>query len=377
MTRSPRLLVSVLAAILGIMAAAGLPASQARRSPKPPPTTTTTTTPPPIPGALRFGIYPWGAAGCVNQCAPSVPENADKSLAAVQQLRGGHPFVMHLYADYTGTSTASADGLISEATWWSANGLQVSAVLRYRPADSSKASGYVPWVRTQTRRLAAIARTVSIQIANEPNNLSPGAGDGSYPGVIDAIAQAVPAARSELVGAGRSDVLVGFNWAAGSTPTTTEPMWSQLLQAGGSAFTAAVGFVAVNVYPGTWSPPSSSSVPTSAQIDATMRSTLDALRFKHMAAAGVGGAAIVVGETGYPTTASRTEATQNAVLTQIVSTVDATKATYGVTDLYWFSLRDGNTASGQLENGYGVMRDDYTPKPAFTTLQHLVATIGA
>lgn len=331
----------------------------------------------PATGRLRFGVYPWGAAGTTSSVAPSVAENADKSLAAVKQLKGSHPFVVHLYADYDGVSSASADGLISETSWWASNGLKIAAVLRYRPADSSKAAGYPAWVRTQTRRLAALSATVSIQIANEPNNMSPGTSDGSYPSVINAIATAVPAAGGEVVAAGRSDILIGFNWAAGPDPTTTDPMWANLKHAGGSAFTQAVGFVGVNVYPGTWSVPSSTSVPTTSQIDATMRSTLDAVRNKHMVATGVDGAAIVLAETGYPTTSSRTQATQDMVLRAIVSAADATKAIYGVTDLYWFALRDANTASNQLENGYGLLRDDYTPKPAFATLQAFVATIGA
>lgn len=43
----------------------------------------------------------------------------------------------------------------------------------------------------------------------------------------------------------------------------------------------------------------------------------------------------------------------------------------------WFSLRDANTASGQLENGYGLLHDDYTPKPAFAAYQQTIATEGA
>ncbi len=327
-------------------------------------------------GALRFGIYPWGSVGASATIAPSVPENADASMAAVQQLRGGHPFVVHLYASYTDTSMATADGMISEATWWSANGLKVAAVLRYTPTDASQAAGYVPWVRALTKRLAAIPGTVSIQIANEPNNLWPGTGDGAFPGVIAAIAAGVPAARRELVADRRPDVLVGFNWASGSAPTTTDPMWRQLRQAGGTAFTSAVGFVAVNTYPGTWSPPSSIVAPTSTQIAAGITSTLKALRLTDMPAAGVGAAAIVIGETGYPTSLMRTEVTQSAVVAAIISTVNSIKATYGVSDLYLFDLRDGNTGSGQLENGYGILHDDYSPKPAFATLQQLVASIG-
>ena len=345
-------------------------------------TPSTTTTPaqspaPPSVDRLRFGVYPWGGVGCVEQCAPAVPENANQSMAMVKQLKGSRTFVVHVYGHYDGVSDASADSLLSEAAWWSSNGLKVAAVLRYRPADAGRAAGYGAWVRTQTRRLAALAGTISIQIANEPNNQAPNAGDGSYPGVINAIATAVPAARAEVVAANRPEILIGFNWAAGESPTTTEPMWAALKQAGGSAFTQAVGFVGVNVYPGTWSPPIATSAITAAQVGATMRSTLDAARNKHLVAAGVGGATLVIGETGYPTTAARSPETQDLVLQAIVEAAEATKAIFGVTGVYWFSLRDGNTASGQLENGYGLLRDDYTPKPAFTTLQGLVASIGA
>ena len=126
-----------------------VPSSQAHRKPGSTTTTTTTTTTIPTPLAtsrLRFGIYPWGAAGTTSSVAPSVTENADKSLAAVRQLKGSHAFVVHLYADYDGVSSESADGLISQTSWWASNGLEIAAVLRYRPADSSKIAGYEAWV---------------------------------------------------------------------------------------------------------------------------------------------------------------------------------------------------------------------------------------
>ena len=177
--------------------------------------------------------------------------------------------------------------------------------------------------------------------------------------------------------AGRPEILIGFNWAAGDNPATTEPMWAALKQAGGTAFTQAVGFVGVNIYPGTWTPLLATGAVTAAQVDATTRNALDAVRNKHMVAAGVGGAGIVIAESGYPTTPARTAATQALVLQSVIGAAEATKAIFGVTGVYWFSLRDGNTASGQLENGYGLLRDDYTPKPAFTMLQGLVAATGA
>ena len=326
---------------------------------------------------LRFGIYPWGTVGCVKRCAPTVAEDAARSLRAVKRLKGRRPFVVHLYGEYTGAAGHSADALMREASWWGSHGLRVAAILRYRPQAGAGPAGYRDWVRVQARRLAALPGTISIQIANEPTNMASDAGDGSYPGVIAAIAAAVPAARAEVVAAGRDDVLIGFNWDAGRRPSVTEPFWAALKTAGGRAFTRAVGFVAVNVYPGTWSAPLSRRAPTNAQIRTTVRSTLHSLRHRHMAAAGVRRAAITIGETGYPTSAERTAATQERVLRAIVAAARTSATSYGVTDLYWFALRDGRSDSGHLESGYGLLRDDYTAKPAFRTLRSLIARTGA
>jgi hypothetical protein len=64
------------------------------------------------------------------------------------------------------------------------------------------------------------------------------------------------------------------------------------------------------------------------------------------------------------------------VLSATVRTVQRVRATYGVTDLRWFSLRDANTGSGQLENGYGLLRSDLSPKAAYWTYRRLVAAGG-
>ena len=45
----------------------------------------------------------------------------------------------------------------------------------------------------------------------------------------------------------------------------------------------------------------------------------------------------------------------------------------GVQACEWFGLRDGLTTAAWSAR-FGILRDDYTPKPAFTALQHLIAT---
>jgi len=47
----------------------------------------------------------------------------------------------------------------------------------------------------------------------------------------------------------------------------------------------------------------------------------------------------------------------------------------GVQAYEWFGLRDGRTTA--TWSALGVLRDDYTRKPAFATLQHLIANQAA
>jgi hypothetical protein len=330
-------------------------------------------------GRLHFGVYPWAGVGTVNPTDPQVADNPARTMAAAKALKGNRTLTMHLYGQYTGIDSGEADALVNDAKWWSDNGMLVEMVLRYRPARADLAAGYVPWARTVATRLAALSGLVAIQIANEPNNTtSAAAGDGAYPGVINAIAYGVPAVRDALVAAGRPDVSVGFNWAAGNSPCTTEPMWSQLRAAGGSAFSSSVGWVGIDVYPGTWSAPSQTTFPTASLVNATITGSLRCLRTRDMIAAGLpASVTITVAETGYPTDAQRSAATQAEVLRQTVASVESVRDKYGVTGLRWFALRDANTASGQLENGYGLLRDDYTLKPAFTAYQQIIAAEGA
>ncbi len=63
-----------------------------------------------------------------------------------------------------------------------------------------------------------------------------------------------------------------------------------------------------------------------------------------------------------------TEATQAAHLSEMISSV-ATNPEWGVRMLLLYQLRDRGTASGQRELQFGLMREDGTPKPAFTVVQ--------
>jgi hypothetical protein len=67
---------------------------------------------------------------------------------------------------------------------------------------------------------------------------------------------------------------------------------------------------------------------------------------------------------------------QVAAMKAAVKGVNAVRRTYNISDYRWFDLRDADSSSSSFESQYGLMRDDYTPKPAFGSYRKLVARLG-
>ena len=83
-----------------------------------------------------------------------------------------------------------------------------------------------------------------------------------------------------------------------------------------------------------------------------------------------------VSETGYPTGPGRSDAMQVTVMKAAADAVYHARGTYNITGFRWFDLRDADSSSSSFERQYGLMRDDYTPKPAFGAYRSLVASLS-
>jgi hypothetical protein len=108
-----------------------------------------------------------------------------------------------------------------------------------------------------------------------------------------------------------------------------------------------------------------------------MVAALRSLR-RHLRGIGIGRATpIHVEENGWPTLPpARTEAEQAQALRAMVRAVDAERGPLHVTDYRWFDLRDHRTASTNFQHHYGLLRDDYSPKPAYGAYRRLVAALS-
>ncbi len=337
--------------------------------------------PPPPP--LRFGIYPGGPAGSVNPKAPPRPENPARRLAALKELAGSKPFVVRLYSAWTGDAAADdvAGWLDGDIAGYTASGLQVELVVRYKPTKLDRVSApsaFADHVRRIVSRYGADPRFVSIQVTNEANIAgAPDAADGAFAGAVEALVKGVIAAKAEVRRAGYGHVRVGFSWAYDERPRASTEFWAALGRVGGSAFSEAVDWVGLDTYPGTWSPALSLSNRLPRRAGRAVKESVRALRDCYMPMAGLGGStSLHVAENGFPTGPGRSELQQARVLAAMVHSVNAIRATYGVTDYRWFDLRDSATADRSVESQYGITRDDYSPKPAFGIYRALIAGHG-
>jgi hypothetical protein len=60
----------------------------------------------------------------------------------------------------------------------------------------------------------------------------------------------------------------------------------------------------------------------------------------------------------------------------LVGAVNDFRGTYNVSDYRWFNLRDGDSTSPNFQVRYGLLRDDYTEKPAFGVYRGLVEQLS-
>jgi hypothetical protein len=330
---------------------------------------------------LVFGIYPGGAAGTVGPSGATRPEEPALRMAALEQLRPpGRRFVLHLYSCYTGTSGWSAAQQVGQQIEeYGQAGFQTELALCYRPGDGGSAAdvgGFVDFVRHAVQSLGPIRGFVAVQVTNEANQGgSPNTSDGYYAGVKDALIEGVVAAKNEIRADGFDQVKVGFNWAL-ATDGAEGAFWGYLRRHGGRRFVNDLDWVGLDIYPGTWGSGLGAgglAAATTSFMDATVRR----LRSSLMPFAGIHRTVpLRITETGYPTGAGRTDAMQLTVMTAAVNAVYRVRGKYNIDGYRWFDLRDADSSSPSFESQYGLMRDDYSPKPAFGAYRALIAGLS-
>jgi hypothetical protein len=336
----------------------------------------------PVRGAppLRFGINPAGFAGAAGPPVAETPESRGKTLDALGRLRSpGKPFVLRLNRLFWSDRAAGIDRFVRLTHVYRRHGYPVEIQVRYHPTSQQEghAGAWVRYVRHVTRRLGGIRGVTALQITNEVNFLAvaPDASDGAFEGAKKALIRGIEAAHRVARRHGFRSLRLGFNWAYRNDPMSEASFWGYLRDHGGPRFVSAVDWVGLDAYPGTVFPPVE---PTAGDYADGMVNAMSVLRECFMPIADLGKSIpIRVEENGWPTGPDRSEARQVTALRRMVGAVSRFRGNYGVSDYRWFDLRDHNTSSPNFQHHYGLLRDDYTRKPAFRVYGRVVRRLEA
>jgi hypothetical protein len=332
---------------------------------------------PRLPGRrLRMGIGPAGRAGAVGPPVPLIPIDYSKTVAALRRLRPPHrPFVLRLNRFFWSNGREGIHHFERLTRLYARHGYKVELQLRYhpRPDQEGHIAAWVRFVRRVVRRFGPNPRVVGLQVANEVNfyEFAPDASDSAFEGARDALIRGVEAAHRLVRERGFDQLEVGFNWAYRTDPAREADFWGYLREHGGKRFARATDWVGLDAYPGTVFPPV--EPPTGTGYRDGMVNAMSVLRECYMPIAGLGAdVPIHVEENGWPTGPGRSEHEQVQALRQMVGAVHDFRGTYNVTDYRWFDLRDHNSSGPNFQQHYGLLRDDYSPKPAFGVYRDLV-----
>jgi hypothetical protein len=283
---------------------------------------------------------------------------------------------------------SGGDGLLAQfqalVARYTSAGQDVELQVRYHPGfgEAGDLGAWQRYVRHVVDAVGSNRRVVAMTITNEVNvTFSPNTSDGAYTGARDALIDGVEAAHDEALRRGDDQLRFGFTYAYRFSPVDDAAFFSYLGAHGGVALQRALGFVGLDFYPGSVYPPAMAPGDT---YRSEMAQALGTLRRCLMPKAGLGaGVPIWITENGVPTGADVTETQQAGDLTQLVDAAQAYSGTFNVTDYRWFNLRDSNSsAAGSLPGAAttfatdGLLRDDYSAKPAFAAFRAAIAVLG-
>jgi hypothetical protein len=334
---------------------------------------------------LRFGIGPRlaGEAGSANT-TPVVPEDFRKRDRALARLRGHRYLAVRLNRLFMSDGERGIRTFKKLANRFTRHGIEVELQVRYHPlpADNGAIAKWLRFVREVVRTFGANRGVTGLQITNEVNfDFSPNTSDGFWKDSVRALVDGVIAAKRESRRYGYRWQKIGFNfaWRNGNYEQDAT-FWSEVARLGGRRLRRATDYVGIDIYPGTYTPgillPSS---PPIVNLGDAFLEGLAQMRECYMPKAGfTRSTPMRIEETGYPTGPGRPdEAAQARATAALVRTAVAYRGTYNISDFHWFGLRDNNSKGPNFQSFFGLLRDDYSRKPAFGVYRRLIARYGA
>ncbi|GAA4589842.1 hypothetical protein GCM10023194_45100 [Planotetraspora phitsanulokensis] len=316
---------------------------------------------------LVFGVFPLGMAGGPDGLAVGPLDDFEAIGRALGELQGdGKALLPRMYVVWSGPeSTAEVSAQVAQLA---GIGVPLDMVLCYRDPSGDVAA----WASFVSQVVIRHGREfAALQVTGEPNLTWAGAAaDGAFPGALDALVQGVLAGAAAKREAGAT-VEIGFAVVPDIDPATGG-FWAEVRDTGGVEFAAALDYAGIDIYPDVFGPRLGPD-----ELPAAVEQMLRDFRERDLATVGIPASVpIRICENGWPTGPDRPEEQQAAALETVIRTVHALRTELNITHWELFTLRDADSSKDDIFHRFGVLRDDYSPKPAFHTLCRLISELG-
>lgn len=317
-------------------------------------------------GGLTFGIFHGGAIQSHHELATGKPDAADEVNSALDRLQNGNHLVVRTYLRFTGTeadTSLQAMPTFSDLARYTSNGRKLDLVLcNWDPAGNM--SRWSLFIEQVIARYGGAIE--NLQICEEPNRFNY-PGDGRFSHSVEAVVTGVRAAREALRKSGLR-ASVGFN--AVPPDIFNDGFWRGLSDHLDQSFMDALDYVGLNLFIDV-------EDPLVGPVEDAVEKEL--VHFREISLVEAGIPAIIplhISECGWPTGPHRFYTRQADILQAIVRKVHALRHRLNITHFELFSLRDADTANPDVAHQFGIMRDDYMPKPAFEAYRQLIQELG-
>ena len=299
-----------------------------------------------------------------NGIARGRPDDFTRLPGIIDDLRGGRPLLLRNYVPYSGDESVRT--ALSMVEMVASSGVPWEIILLFK-FDGDDLTGWLELIRQVVLRFGKSLD--SLQITGEPNLRGmPDSGDGSRPQIMRALQEGVLMARQTARLSG-STVSIGFN----AVPTFhgAEDFWPRVRDFG-DEFRASLDYVGLDFYPDVFGSPI--ALP---QLPAAVETMLRQFRERDLAAGGIPASIpLRITENGWPTGPRRSDERQAEVLESIIRSVYSLRLDLNISHYELFALRDADSGNAISFYQFGIMRDNYDPKPAFDTYKRLIQELG-
>jgi hypothetical protein len=318
---------------------------------------------------MKFGLYIGSVAGTDKGLAVGKADDPTAIRKILNDLQGnGHPLVIRGYVHYLGDGKTGSEGPENIIQYATAN-RKIDLVLCYRAPRYNA----VDWTRAISDIIKKYGvHLCSLQITEEPNLKTSYSGDGSFENVDKALHDGVVFAK-ETIRHLSYPIQVGFNTILSFNPADT--FWKTVGSDEYQHFRESVDYVGLDFFPDVFRPVSDEGFPDNLknlvkQVLIGFRNTVSNTGKIPTSIP------IFITENGSSTGGGKTYQRQVTILETIVRAIDDIKAEVNVGRYELFSLRDADSSNDNLFYQFGIVKDDYTPKPAYNKFRDLIRELG-